>query len=234
MTKSKSAPLSTSIHIPASLQQSSSIASTWPVIDHPIQSTGIPTSSYPTSGSYPNSESSVCLPSAPSSQSIDPELESLLSELECPNDPLSRCGSYDSVCRRGSYESCPGCSSNTPPLSTLDAQVYLAEQTFSPHSDYSDELDSAYCSPVDSTRVSYNCSPKSQNHGCAMPDWSSSDWLPPVSSSCLQEVACEWSAVATSPRAVSSASSVVSLYDSDQGPPMTPTVSQLLEQYNPY
>ena len=105
--------------------------------------------------------------------------------------------------------------------------MYIADQAYSPYSDYSDELDSAYCSPVESARVSYNCSPTN------LPDWHAGDLLPPMTSTttCLTEAEpvgmCDW----VSPDAQLSVSSVP-IYD--QGPPMTPTVSQLLEQYNQY
>lgn len=152
-----------------------------------------------------------------SSQLMDPELESLLSEFESP--ALSRHGSHDSVCT---------ISSCTPPTTaTTETPVY---QPYSPYSDYSDEFDSAYCSPVESARV--NCSPS--NLTTALPDWSSSsDWLPPMTNTCtLQEVTsgcAEWMTAEASPL-TSSPSSISSVYD--QGPPMTPTVSELLEQYN--
>lgn len=165
-------------------------------------------------------EQTVCQP-------IDPELESLLSELESP--ALSRHGSHESVC---TIASC------TPSSNTLEAQVYLAEQPFSPYSDYSDELDSAYCSPVNNSRVVYSPT----NLTTALPEWSSaSDWLPPPppmsTTTCMQAMSTvssgcgDWITVADSSSLSSSPSSVSSsVYD--QGPPMTPTVSQLLEQYS--
>lgn len=234
-TKSKFAQLK---HPTSARPQGQAIASqlqhsyTWPEITVcalPVQTAGMSTCAYPTTTSsltslFSNSDPNVCLSSS-SPQSIDPELESLLSEFECPSVPLSRRGSHESVCTGAS-----------PPFNTLEAQMCVAEQAFSPYSDYSDELDSAYCSPVESARVSYNCSPT--NLGTTLPDWSSADLLPPVTSSCLQEVGmmssrCNWVSHDTSPLTViSTASSVPSIYD--QGPPMTPTVSQLLEQYNPY
>lgn len=237
LTKSKSAQLKPS----ASARPASHLvhAYTWPeiVTSHtatmqPIQTTGMSTCAFPTtlSSLYSNSESDLCLTSMSSSQSsrpIDPELESLLSEFESPSVPISRRGSFESVCT--------GTSSCTPPLNTLEAQVYIADQAYSPYSDYSDELDSAYSSPVESARVSYNCSPT--NLGTSMPDWHSGDLLPPMSSAstCLQEPEmgmmtsrCDW----VSHDSRLAVSSVPSIYD--QGPPMTPTVSQLLEQYNQY
>ncbi len=201
-------------------------------LPHPVttQSSGIPTCAYPTTtpvSLYSGAESTVCLPpqhpSATATQPIDPELESLLSELEGNN--LSRHGSFDSVCT--------GTLSSTPPINTLETQVYLGEQMFSPYSDYSDELDSAYCSPVgiESTRVSYNSSPTN------LPNWVDvADMLPPVSSSCLQEMemsrCSNWENTPLTTTATSTSSSSLSIYD--QGPPMTPTVSQLLQQYNQY
>lgn len=195
------------------------------------QSAGLPTSAYSTtitpSSHYAAPEpSNVCLPPQQSSaqaQPIDPELESLLSELE---GSLSRHGSFDSVCT--------GTLSSTPPINTLETQVCFGEQMFSPYSDYSDELDSAYCSPVEpeSTRVSYNSSP--------MPSWVEvADMLPAVTSSCMQDMEmvssrCNWenTPLITTTATSTSSSSLSSVYD--QGPPMTPTVSQLLQQYNQY
>lgn len=216
--------------VPASTAPSSKLTSlqhshTWPEIDifptMPTQSVGMPTSAYSTtttSSLYSGSE--ICLPpqqSSAATQPIDPELESLLSELE--GNSLSRHGSFDSIST--------GTLSSTPPVNNLEAQVYLGEQIFSPYSDCSDELDSAYCSPVgvDSTRVSYNSSP------AAMSNW------PPVTTSCMQEEMvssrCGWESVPLTTTAIStSSSSLCSIYD--QGPPMTPTVSQLLHQYSCY
>ena len=206
----------------------------------PVQSVGIPTCSFPTSTTTTtttllprsNSHNSLCLPSPPP-RLIDPELESLLSEFESPSAPISRHDSFESVCTVT--------SSCTPPSNT-QAHVCMTDHAYSPYSDYSDDLsDSAYCSPVESSRVSYNCSPI--NLSTDIPsDWttpissSSPDWLPPVStvtSTCLQDVCivssgCDW----MSSRASSPLSSTATIYD--QGPPMTPTVSQLLEQYNQY
>jgi hypothetical protein len=196
----------------------------------PVQSAGLPTSAYPTTAT-PSSlyaaaapePSNVCLSPQQPAQPIDPELESLLSELE---GSLSRHGSFDSVCT--------GTLSSTPPINNLETQVYLGEQMFSPYSDYSDELDSAYCSPVEaeSTRVSYNSSP--------MPSWVEvADMLPAVTSSCMQDMEmvssrCNWEStpLITTTATSTSSSSLSSVYD--QGPPMTPTVSQLLQQYNQY
>lgn len=216
---------------------------TWPEITTthssmpPVQTSGVSTCAFPTALPSLYSNSELCLPVQQSSQPIDPELESLLSEFESTSVPLSRHGSFDSV-RTVSSTSC------TPPLNqTLEAQVYIAEQAFSPaYSEYSDELDSAYCSPVavESARVSYNGSPT--NFGTAMPDWHASDLLPPPmamppTSTCLSDPdvgmmssACSW--VSQVEPQYTTSSSVPSVYD--QGPPMTPTVSQLLEQYNQY
>lgn len=196
-------------------------SNTWPAID---------TKALTTQPSfYPSSESNLPL-SRQSSPRIDPELESLLSELESgpASLPVSRHGSFESVC------TAPSC---TPPLSTLEAQVYIGEQAFSPYSDYSDEMDSAYCSPGNSAQVSYsNCSPTNLD---SMPVWCPSDLLPPMNTTCMQEVGsgmisprCNWVSQDPTPLATANASSSTSVYD--QGPPMTPTVSQLLEQYHPY
>jgi hypothetical protein len=216
LTKRKSSqlkPTLTRLQLPAnSLLQHSN---TWPAINTTSQSsTTINTSFY--------SSSETNLTSSSHAQSIDPELESLLSELESgpPSLPISRHGSFESV------RTAPSC---TPPLATLEAQVYIGEQAFSPYSDCSDEMDSAYCSPSNNTQVSYCCSPTN------LPDWCPTDLLPPL----MQEVGqgqgmisprCNWvSQTDTLPLTTTSSASIY-----DQGPPMTPTVSQLLEQYHPY
>lgn len=214
-------------------------ANTWPAITTTasVQSVGLPTANISVQSSsimYTGSDSNICL-SARVPSRIDPELESLLSELECPSVPISRHGSFDSVC------TAPSC---TPPLSTLDP-VYIAEQqVFSPYSDYSDELDSAYCSPngsssaPSSAQVSYCCSPT--NLTSSMPDWCPTDLLPPMNANCLQEVGmissrCNWVSQDTSPLTITTSTTMSSISSPfDQGPPMTPTVSELLQQYNQY
>ncbi len=168
-----------------------------------------------------------------STESIDPELESLLSELESPNFPLSRHGSFESVHT--------GTSLSTPSCNTIETRV-CAGEAFSPYSDYSEDLDSAYCSPNDSARVSYNCSPT--NFTASIPDWttpltsSSPDWLPPMSSTTcglqgmtVSSGGCgDWMSQDVPPVTVTSCVASSSIFD--YGPPMTPTISQFLEQYN--
>ena len=228
LTKSKSAQFKPAAPIRANNVPSVLVHScTWPEITTipspmPVQTVGLTTCALPTTtptSLYSSSEPNLCVPVS-SSQNIDPELESLLSEFESPSVPLSRRGSFESVCTA---------SSCTPPLNTLEAQMYLGEQPYSPYSDYSDELDSAYCSP-ESARVNYNCSPSGTP---PMPDWSASDLLPPMNTTCLQEpeVRCDWVSN-DSPLSITSTASSIPIYD--QGPPMTPTVSQLLEQYGQY
>lgn len=237
LTKRKSSQLKpTSARLPPPSSSSSPLhllqhSNTWPAITTTaLSSTTI--SSIQTNF-YSSSETNVCQPSSSSRQpiSIDPELESLLYELES-SVPMSRCGSFESVCTG------PSC---TPPLSTLEAQVYISEQqAFSPYSDYSDEMDSAYCSPGNSAQVSYSCSPTNMG---SMPDWCPTDLLPPpLNTTCMQEAGqamisprCNWVSQDTLPPLTintADATSNTSVYD--QGPPMTPTVSQLLEQYHPY
>lgn len=234
LTKRKSSQLKPT---PALLPPSASTAllqhsNTWPVINTTAQSVALSTTTISSIQSSFYSESNLWKSSSEPQHSprIDPELESLLSELESspPSLPISRHGSFESVCTG------PSC---TPPLSTLEAQVYIAEQAYSPYSDYSDELDSAYCSPGNSAQVSYSCSPTNRNLN-SMPDWCSTDLLPPLNTTCMQEVGqgmisprCNWVSSQDAPL-TTSATSNTSVYD--HGPPMTPTVSQLLEQYHPY
>ena len=224
-TKRKSSQLKP---VPARLPSSSSSllqhSHTWPAINTTALSST--TISSVQTNFYSTSSETNCS----SSRSIDPELESLLSELESGHSslPISRHGSFESVSTR------PSC---TPPLSTLEAQVYIGEQAFSPYSDCSDEMDSAYCSPGNSAQVSYCCSPTN------LPDWCPTDLLPPlnINTTCMQEVGqqgmisprCNWVSQDNHLTIdTASATSNTSVYD--QGPPMTPTVSQLLEQYNTY
>lgn len=224
MTKSKLAqlkPVDSARSTPTATTIASLLhSSTWPLITPPTCSTT-------TSSFFTRSESQLC-PSSEPSRPIDPELESLLSELECPSVPLSR---------RGSFESVHTGSSCTPPLTnnTLEAQVYVAEQAFSPFSDYSAGSDEFDCSPQGSTQMSYSCSPVSlPNNNNAMPDWSAGDLLP-VPTNCMREevnMRCGWVSPDAPLLTINTPSSLTSVYD--QGPPMTPTVSQLLEQYNQY
>lgn len=162
-------------------------------------------------------------------QPIDPELESLLSSLASPSDPLSRQGSFESI-----Y---PGIMSRASPSVSMPV---------SPYSDYSttDDLDSAYCSPIESARLSSNCSPTSfstvvtAETASSLPTWTSllqtsntsPEWPAATTASCVQEIlAPEWLSSDSMTMTTTTTSSVY-----DQGPPMTPTVSQLLEQYSPY
>ena len=209
----------------------STVSNTVPAL--PVQSVGLPTCNLPTNTTtFSSSEPNLCFPPAQPFQPIDPELDCLLSEFESPTPsvPLSRRGSFESVCDTLLY---------TPPPSTTLETPYCGEQVYSPYSDCSDELDSAYCSPSESARVSYNCSPTNLSvANSTMSDWTlaSSDWLPPVSSTCVQDMCvissgCGWVSPDPAPLTVpSNVASAPTIYD--QGPPMTPTVSQLLEQYN--
>lgn len=212
--------------------------------DREVSTLGYPTTTMSTNTcdlrSYSEQPNMSLSPS--SSQPIDPELESLLSSLESPRFPLSRHDSFESV-----YNSTLSC---TPPRNASpEAQVYIPEQAYSPYSDLStDDLDSAYSSPIESVRLSYNCSPTgfttigTNNATSSLPTWTSplncgtnTNWLPAVSSNCVQEMAvvssaCDW--ISSDP--LINTSGAQSVYDHDQGPPMTPTVSQLLEEYNQY
>lgn len=157
---------------------------------------------------------------------LDPELESLLSSLTSSPDPLSRHGSFESVYTTNHLSARASPSYNMP---------------VSPYSDFStDELDSAYSSPIESARLSSNCSPTSfptiAETASSLPTWTSPlqssnmspEWPTVTASSCVQEIASEW----MSSDSTSTTTTSTCVYD--QGPPMTPTVSQLLEQYNTY
>ncbi len=157
---------------------------------------------------------------------IDPELESLLSSLTSSPDPLSRHGSFESL-----Y--------TTNHLSARASPSYMP---VSPFSDFStDELDSAYSSPIESARLSSNCSPTNfltiAETASSLPTWTSPlqsgnmnpEWPTVTASSCVQEISSEWMSSDSMSIPTTTTTSVY-----DQGPPMTPTVSQLLEQYNTY
>ena len=207
--------------------------------------TGVSTYGYPsttmsattTSNLRSYSEPDLCLPSLlpQPSEPIDPELESILSSFASSSVPLSRCSSLGSVCNSSLGSVCNSSLSCTP------SSAGASELQEIPYSDISaDDLDSV-CSPIESARVSYNSSPTSfytitTNNNSLLPTWTSplncgmnADWLPVTNSNCMHQIsseACDW---------MSSSDSLpmtVPVYD--QGPPMTPTVSQLLEQYNPY
>ena len=99
----------------------------------------------------------------------------------------------------------------------LQSQVRLAEHPYSPYSDYSDDLfdDSTYSSPSSNTSAGYAYSPPPS---CAVTsEWAATCSPPP--SYDVRTRSSEWS----------SNSSSYSTYD--QGPPMTPTVSQILESF---
>jgi hypothetical protein len=131
--------------------------------------------------------------------------------------------------------------------------VYIGEHPFSPapFSDCSDELESVISS-CESARVSYNCSPVNNLSSCTTSSMSnewrtdstspqmiapgSCDWIPPVSSvqgsTCMMTMSGGWmanqeAAPLTINTSISESSGIC-----DQGPPMTPTVSQLLEHFN--
>lgn len=133
-------------------------------------------------------------PSPPKQKAIDPELESLLSELDFLDSP-------GSLSRRGSDTIL---SNPTPP----EAQATIGEHSFSDsYSECSDEYfeDSTYCSPY--------CSPSNSNsvHGFGSPI-----------RHCV--VNAEW--VATNHQ------DTINLYvPPDQGLPMTPTITQIMDQF---
>lgn len=198
----------------------------WPLLnttnEFSIQTQGLTTSSYPTSCSPPTysyASSETSLYQTPSNNKvIDAELDSLLSELAgIESQPSTRHNS-------DSFQA--GVSPSYTPQSTLESQVYLAEHPFSPpNSDCSDDLfdDSAYSSPIGSVGYrSTACSPP-------MP---ASEW--PVQSPPDAPVTTQYPVPVTSTvwfpeQPAVSGSGWLPQYNSfDQGPPMTPTVSELL------
>ncbi len=198
----------------------------WPLLatpsDYSAQTQGLETSNYPTVCSPPSSgsyaagneiETSLYRTSA-SNKVIDAELDTLLSELAGLDSQPSTRHSSDS------FQT--GASPSYTPQSTLESQVYLAEHPYSPlNSDCSDDVyeDSAYSSPVGSVDYrSVACSPH-------MP---ASDWS--VQNSAPAPTICPVTSTAwfSEQQAVSGSGWLPHFSSYEQGPPMTPTVSELL------
>ena len=158
--------------------------------------------------------------SEPSMYTTDPELDSLLTdiiELESSHSPTSR----------------PASVSPTPSQPTLESQVFVAERPISPYSSCSEELlDSAYNSPLNNYS---GCSPVPPVVPTSHSEWSfvssPPTTLPPFSTSYNTWVeqpvstGCTWMPPQNSTPAIST--SVC-----NQVPPMTPTVSELLDQWS--
>lgn len=173
------------------------------------QTTGVATSGHSTAQiHYSYSEPSM----------YDPELDTLLSdiiELESNHSP--------STSRPASVSPSP----SQP--TTLEGQVFVAERPISPYSSCSDEfLDSAYSSPLNN----YNCSPVAPVVAANPTDWtyvnSPPTSLPPFSTgySWVEQpvsTQCAWMSTQSTPAITTSVCNQV---------PMTPTVSELLDQWS--
>ena len=213
---------------PGSAKQLQCLGSmSWPLLatpsDYSAQTQGLETSNYPTVCSPPSSgsyaagneiETSLYRTSASNNKVIDAELDTLLSELAGLDSQPSTRHSSDS------FQT--GASPSYTPQSTLESQVYLAEHPYSPlNSDCSDDVyeDSAYSSPVGSVDYrSVACSPH-------MP---ASDWS--VQNSAPAPTICPVTSTAwfSEQQAVSGSGWLPHFSSYEQGPPMTPTVSELL------
>lgn len=196
----------------------------WPQLatPKPVQTRALPTTNYPTSP--PSSNCSIAsepsLYSTRSDKLIDPELESLLSEFGLESGSSTR---HSSDSFRTSVSPC------YTPQPSLENQVYVGEHPYSPpNSDCSDDIfdDSAYSSPVGSVSYQSNlCSPPLP--ACPSLEWSvqSPQTVAGVPPPCPVSTSVGWFQQ-TIP---SSGSGWISQYSTfDQGPPMTPTVSELL------
>ena len=212
---------------PGSAKQLQCLGSvSWPLLTTPseysVQTQGLATSNYPTvcsppsSGSYAGNdiETSLYQTSANNNKVIDAELDTLLSELAGLDSQPST--------RHSSVPFQTGASSSYSPQSTLESQVYLAEHPYSPlNSDCSDDVyeDSAYSSPVGSVDYrSVACSPH-------MP---ATDWSVQSSAPALTTCPVTSTAWFSEQQAVSGSGWLPPFSSYEQGPPMTPTVSELL------
>lgn len=203
----------------------------WPLLAPPRefpQTQALPTTSYSTMFSPPsyicNDVEYSLYPAPPSnSKSYDPELESLLSELVGP-EPASQPST-----RHSSVSFQTGVSPSYTPQSMLESQVHLGEHPYSPpRSDCSDDAfndDSAYSSPIGS--VEYRS---------VTPPLAASDW--PIQSSApaptIQYPVPVTSTVWFEQPTVSGAGWLPQFSSITQGPPMTPTVSELLLDRAPF
>ncbi len=215
---------------PGSAKQLQCLGSmSWPLLVAPtasVQTQGLETSNYPTlcspptSGSYAGNETSFYQTPSSSNKVIDPELDTLLSELAgLESRPSTRHSS-------ASFQT--GSSPSYTPQSTLESQVYLAEHPFSPpNSDCSDDIydDSVYSSPVGS--VGYT------SVGCS-PPMAAADW-PVQSSTPAAHTTCPVTSTVWFPEqpAVSGAGWLPQYSSFEQGPPMTPSVYELINR-TPY
>ena len=256
-TKSKSAqlsPPSAKKQVPAARPRSSLVnvgpSNSWPELPLPPmppaapQTVGLPTSNYPTTYSshppmqYSYSDPSIYSPPASSAAQIDDDIDiaSLLSD-------------FDDVSAQQHMCSPPTSGSVTPcytPQPTLESQVAIGELPYSPPSDCGsvDEIygDSAYSSPI-----SYGCSPAPM--AVSSTNWTPSIHSPPMMMASQCSVACStapcswmetpmslplttdcsWMAEC-SPLTVPAPMPTII----DQGPPATPTVSQVLSEFGSF
>ena len=246
-TKSKLAPASTKKQVPATCLSSSLVnigpSNSWPELPLPPsqppaapQTTGLPTTNYSTYSSHPPmqysySDPSIYTPPTSTAAPIDDEFDiaSLLSDFD------------SDVPTQQHMSSQPASGSVTPcytPQPTLETQVALGELPFSPPSDCgSDEIygDSAYSSPI-----SYSCSP-------APMVVSSTNWIPLVHSPPMMMAQCSIACSTTPCNWMDTPMSLPVTTDCtwmapltvpdpmptvvDQGPPATPTVSQVLSEW---
>lgn len=247
-TKSKSAqlsPPSAKKQAPAARSRSSLVnvgpSNSWPELPLPPsmppaapQTIGLPTTNYATTYSshppmqYSYSDPSLYTPPTSTAAPIDDDIDiaSLLSD-------------FDDVSAQQQMSSPPTSGSVTPcytPQPTLESQVAVGELPYSPPSDCGsvDEIygDSAYSSPI-----SYGCSPAPM--AVSSTNWTPSIHSPPMMMAGQCSVACSTAPCSwldTTP--MSLPVTCVSEYSPytmpaviDQGPPATPTVSQVLSEF---
>lgn len=255
-TKSKSAqlsPPSAKKQVPAARPPSSLVnigpSNSWPELPLPPmppaapQTVGLPTTSYPTTYSshpsmqYSYSDPSLYTPPTSSAAPIDDDIDiaSLLSD-------------FDDVSAQQHMCSPPTSGSVTPcytPQPTLESQVAVGEFPYSPSDCGSvDEIygDSAYSSPI-----SYGCSPAPM--AVSSTNWTPSINSPPMMMAGQCSVACStapcswmetpmslplttdcsWMAECSPLTVPATMPTII-----DQGPPATPTVSQVLSEFGSF
>lgn len=250
-TKSKSAqlsPPSAKKQTPAARPRSSLVnvgpSNSWPELPLPpsmppaapqLQTVGLPTTNYSTYSSHPPMQYSYSDPS------LYTPPTSTAATIEDDIDIASLLSDFDDVSAQQHMSSPPTSGSVTPcytPQPTLESQVAVGELPYSPPSDCGsvDEIygDSAYSSPI-----SYGYSP------APMPV-SSTNWTPSIHSPPMMmadqcsvactTVPCSWmdTTMSLPVTCMADGSPFTMPAMIDQGPPATPTVSQVLSEFGSF
>ena len=247
-TKSKSAQLSqpsAKKPVPAARPRTSLVnvgsSNSWPELPLPAslspaapQTIGLPTTNYSTYSSHPPMQYSYSDPNLHTAGIEDDiDIASLLSDFD-----------GDLSTQQHGLSSPPTSGSVTPcytPVPTLESQVAVGEYPYSPPSDCGsvDDIygDSAYSSPI-----SYGCSPAPI--AVSSSNWTSSVHSPPMvmapcswmeTPTCMSlpmTTDCSWMMTECSPLSVPALMPTTTMID--QGPPATPTVSQVLSEFGSF